>query len=300
MRLCVIVPFLNEERFLPRVLASIAGQTRAPDLVVLVDDGSTDGSVAIAEAFAARSGGRVLRRPRQERVRDRLAAAAEYTAFLWALSQLGERYDVVAKLDADIELTRDVFSTIVQRMQDDPTLGIAGSYTTEAAQDGQWRREAHPPEHVRGGTKYYRMDCLDVIGPVPAILGWDTIDDARARMHGWRTQSLAIPSGDPRHLRASGLHDGVLRAHRRWGRCAWGYGASFPYVVAWAAGRALRRPRLGSLHYVAGYISAALSGAPRAEKPLRRHVRREGRDRLLLMVRELWNSPRDALAARAR
>lgn len=279
MRLCVIIPFLNEEQYLPRVFESIAAQTRLADLIVLVDDGSTDDSAAIAETFAQGRPARVLHRPRQAKVQDRLAAAAEYTAFWWALDQVDERYDVVAKLDADIELTPLVFETIMDRFAAEPDLGIAGCFTTEQYQ-GRWRREQHPVHHVRGGTKYYRMDCLEPMAPVPAILGWDTIDDAHARMRGWKTVSFEIPSGDPRHLRPSGLHDGLLRAHRRWGRCAWGYGASFPYALAWAVGRAVRRPRAGSVHYVGGYVAAALTRAPRADRELRRHVRREGRERL--------------------
>jgi glycosyltransferase involved in cell wall biosynthesis len=47
------MPFYNHARYLERALASLATQTRLPDLLVAVDDGSTDGSSAIVEAFAA-------------------------------------------------------------------------------------------------------------------------------------------------------------------------------------------------------------------------------------------------------
>jgi glycosyltransferase involved in cell wall biosynthesis len=50
--LAVVVVFLNEERFLPRLLSSVAGQTRAPDRLLLVDDGSEDASPSIARDFA--------------------------------------------------------------------------------------------------------------------------------------------------------------------------------------------------------------------------------------------------------
>ncbi|MBN0046295.1 CDP-glycerol glycerophosphotransferase family protein [Streptomyces actuosus] len=53
-RLSVIVPIYNVERYLPACLTSLAAQTM-PDLeVVMVDDGSPDGSAAIAEEFAAK------------------------------------------------------------------------------------------------------------------------------------------------------------------------------------------------------------------------------------------------------
>ena len=44
----------DSERWLPATLASIAGQTRPPDELVAVDDGSTDGTVALLDAAGAR------------------------------------------------------------------------------------------------------------------------------------------------------------------------------------------------------------------------------------------------------
>jgi GT2 family glycosyltransferase len=48
----VVIPNYNGERWLPGVLESVAAQTLAPAEVLVVDDGSTDGSLAlIAERF---------------------------------------------------------------------------------------------------------------------------------------------------------------------------------------------------------------------------------------------------------
>jgi GT2 family glycosyltransferase len=48
----VVIPNYNGERWLPGVLESVREQTRAPAEVVVVDDGSTDGSAALlAERF---------------------------------------------------------------------------------------------------------------------------------------------------------------------------------------------------------------------------------------------------------
>jgi glycosyltransferase involved in cell wall biosynthesis len=58
--LTILVPVFNEEEYLPAVLDRVsraelpAGLTRQ---IVVVDDGSTDGSAEIAEAFAARTSG---------------------------------------------------------------------------------------------------------------------------------------------------------------------------------------------------------------------------------------------------
>jgi CDP-glycerol glycerophosphotransferase len=53
-RISVVVPIYNVEDYLSECLESIATQTFSDVEAILVDDGSTDGSRAIAEAFVAR------------------------------------------------------------------------------------------------------------------------------------------------------------------------------------------------------------------------------------------------------
>lgn len=277
MKLVAIVPFLDEARLLPELLGSLDRQERPPDRLVLVDDGSTDGSAEMAAGWAAgREWATAERRPRRTRERDRLAAAAELRAFQWALERVDEEWDLLVKLDADLRLSPDFFAAIEREMARDPGLGIAGAQLSALYADGSVRREVVPPHHVRGATKFYRRACWKQIAPLPAILGWDTIDETRARMRGWRTESFAVPSGDPIHLRPTGDHDGALRAFRRWGRCAYGYGAHPLWVLLGGIERARRRPYvLGGASYLAGWAGAALGGAPRMERETRRFLRRE-------------------------
>lgn len=54
----VIIPVFNGERFIGEALDSVLAQTRAPHEVIVVDDGSTDGSASLAER---RAGVRCLR-----------------------------------------------------------------------------------------------------------------------------------------------------------------------------------------------------------------------------------------------
>jgi glycosyltransferase involved in cell wall biosynthesis len=61
--LSVVVPVFNRAQLLPRTLASLLAQTRPADEILVVDDGSTDGSAAVAESFG--SPVRVIRQANQ-------------------------------------------------------------------------------------------------------------------------------------------------------------------------------------------------------------------------------------------
>jgi biofilm PGA synthesis N-glycosyltransferase PgaC len=277
MRLAVVMPFLDEERLLPTVLSSIATQTRPPDCLVLVDDGSRDASPALAAQFAREHGyARVQRRVVRDRGHDRLDGAHELRAFEWALSTLGEPWDVVSKLDADLRLAPGTFASMVARFEADPQLGIAGPRLLSVDEKGRDVSHRTRPEHVEGAARFYRRACLEEIRPIPPILGWDTIDEVRARMRGWRTAGGMAAEEPVVHVRPMGAHDGALRAFRRWGMCAYGYGEHPLHVALIALRRMRERPViLGGAAYLAGWLVAALRRAPRAEPELRAYVRRD-------------------------
>ena len=278
MILAVAVPFLNEREHLPDFLASLAAQTRLPDRLLLEDDGSTDGSHEVAAEFtAAHPWARLVHRPPRAPERDRLATAKELEAFQWAVDQLDFAWDVVGKLDADIRLTPRTLETLEAELERDERLGLAGSYLQEHG-----RRIRIGEGHVHGATKFFRRRCWEDIAPVPPILGWDTIDEFTARMRGWRTQSLAMPDGDPEHLRPRGTHDGLLRGYRRWGQCSYALGESPIHVALYTLRQmATERPRVaGGASYAAGYTGAALRRVPRARPDVRASVRREQKQKL--------------------
>jgi poly-beta-1,6-N-acetyl-D-glucosamine synthase len=289
--IAVVLSFLNEEPYLGGMLGSMAAQHRPPDLLLLVDDGSTDASPEIAEGFARAHGNtRVLRRPVRPAVRDRMVTAPELRAFLSALETIEQPYDVVAKMDADLRLTPDLIEELERRFEEDPRLGIAGPFLSVLTDGGTPRRERNPPYHVRGPAKFYRRRCLEEILPLPPMLGWDTIDEVTARLRGWTTASFAMPAGDPVHLRPTGSHDGILRGFRRDGDGAYRYGAHPLHVLLGTANRLRDRPRvLGAAHYFAGWGVAAARRVPRAAPEVRVQARREqlARIRTVLSTRRL-------------
>jgi len=101
VRLSVVVPAYNVERYLPACLESLVGQARPIDEILVVDD-SSDGSTAIAEAFARRHPAlRVVRGPGRD-----VASARNLGLDL-------ARGDWIGLVDADDWIERDMYARLL-------------------------------------------------------------------------------------------------------------------------------------------------------------------------------------------
>ena len=52
MKVAVLIPLYNHEKYIGAALASLRAQTRRPDRVIVLDDGSTDRSVLALATYA--------------------------------------------------------------------------------------------------------------------------------------------------------------------------------------------------------------------------------------------------------
>lgn len=202
----VVIPFHNEEEFLPRALDSWVSQSIHPDRLVLVDDRSTDGGRGLAADYAKRhewiqlidsypseSGEESMHLPGPKVVR----------AFYSGYGQL-PNCDLIGKFDADIELPPNYLEVLLSAFAGNPSLGACAGELYVPATGGEWIREPiSNPGHVRGPVKLYRRACFKAIGGLKHSLGWDTVDVLLARYHGYAVSTL--PELRVRHLRPTGL-----------------------------------------------------------------------------------------------
>ncbi len=273
-RLLVISPVRNEAAHFERVARAMAAQTRPPDTWVVVDDGSTDGTAELVAQLAreipflvsARAPERQAQT--QTRTRDRLAAAAAPRTFNAGLDAVGwGEYTHISKLDGDMELPPHYYERLLAEFQRDPALGIAGGRYTELVH-GEPRLKQIPLEyHVSGALKCYSIDCFRAIGGIRERLGWDTIDETYARMHGFGTRTVAEGIVAVHH-RAWGSADGTLRGRARYGTTA--YILRFPawWVLVRSLKMATSPPEgVSGLAFLYGYARAALTRVAKVEDP---------------------------------
>jgi poly-beta-1,6-N-acetyl-D-glucosamine synthase len=293
-RLLLISPVRNEEAYLKLVAEAVAGQTRPPDLWIVVNDGSTDRTEEILDELSERIDFlRVLdtsKLPKIGAVPDRLATAAEARAFNLGLKSVAwEDFTHIAKLDGDTELPRNYFERVLAEFEREPQLGLAGGVYADPDPDPEgsgWKVVGIPSEHhVPGTLKCYSRSCLRAIGGMQERLAWDTIDETYARMRGFRTR--AYPELIAHHHRPWGSADGTLRGRARHGECAYIVHFTPTWVTLRSFKLALTRPRgLSGIAFLYGYLRSALRRVPRVEdRDFRRFVHRELRERMFAAPR---------------
>ena len=74
---------------------------------------------------------------------------------------------------------------------------------------GKLQVESNPSFHVRGANKIYKRACWKEIACLMRAPGWDTIDEVKANMLGWRTRSFE--GLKVIHHRFTGAANGVWR-----------------------------------------------------------------------------------------
>ena len=177
MKIVAITPARNEAQYLPILRSSMERQLTRPALWLIVDDGSKDPTPQFAQEYA-RTLNWVQVRTRPDRGHSyRGKGVAETFSFgVSEASKVVPEWELLAKIDADTELPESYFTDMCKKFEDNPKLGIASGTNVG---------EAGILTHPRGNNRVYRRACWDSIDGLPAISGWDTWDEIKARSRGW-------------------------------------------------------------------------------------------------------------------
>ena len=257
----IITPVKDEAAHIGALIESMVAQTLPPVRWIIVDDASTDETLAILERARSRAPFVEVRSAHLPGGRALGGRVVELFGLGLAGADLAS-FEFVTKLDGDLVLPPNYLAALTAQFAADPRLGIAGGacYLREGNRE---YLEKVPVTHVRGALKTYRRETFEAIGGLEAGLGWDTLDLVRAQMAGWGTRS--IPELRVWHRRRTSSVGGLLRGRRRLGHTAWRLG----YDPLFLAGRALRvacqeRPLLfGGMAMAWGYAVSAFTRCPR-------------------------------------
>lgn len=182
MFVSVVIPARNDAEMLARCLASLDAQSRRPDEVVVVDNGSTDATREVAEA----GGARVVWEPIPGIPR---ASSAGFDA---------ARGDLIARIDADSVCPPGWLAQVIAAFEGDPALSVvsgsgdfydAGPVTRRLGKSWwvgglYWSMTlylGHPP--IFGSNFAMRRAVWDEIGPEVHREARDIHDDLDLSLH---------------------------------------------------------------------------------------------------------------------
>jgi poly-beta-1,6-N-acetyl-D-glucosamine synthase len=261
-RYVVITPVRDEEKFIEATIECVLRQTVSPAEWMIVDDGSTDQTGAILDRYAAQYPWlHVIHRANRG---FRKSGGGVMEAFYDGYNSLRRNdWDFIVKLDGDLSFPPEYFENCFEHFHRDPELGIGGG---EIHHDisGQLKVEKNPRFHVRGATKIYTRACWEAIGGLWPAPGWDTIDEVKANMLGWKTYSFSdLPL---LHHRFTGSEDGLFWDSVKHGLVCYISGYHPFFVAASCIFRIAQKPYvIGSAGMLYGYVKAYFSHSPRVE-----------------------------------
>lgn len=267
MKYVLITPARNEEQFIEKTLRSMAAQTLLPERWVIVDDGSSDGTLRLIQKY---SGSHpwievVQRAPRSDR-----SFSSKVDAFNAGLERVRSlASDIIGNLDGDLSFEPDYLEFLMKKFEQDPRLGVAGTPFTEDGGYDTARDSFEGESYVAGGCQLFRFQCFQEIGGYIANKagGVDWIAVMSARMKGWKVRSFQEKRFH--HHRSLGTAEtGYLGAIFQYGQRAYYLGGSPVWHTCRCLYRLTKKPFLtGGATLMAGYLYAALRRTRRPVSP---------------------------------
>lgn len=278
----VVTPVRDEIAYIEKTIESMLQQTCQPERWVIVDDGSTDGTSALLDRYAtSRPWILVVHRANRG---FRAAGNGVMDAFYEGFARVEKMdWDYIVKLDADLSFDSTYFARCFAHFDAEPDLGIGGGTVCSLEHDiALVEAASDPPFHVRGATKIYRRSCWQRITPLIVAPGWDTLDEVKANLLGWRTRTFA--EIELIQHKPTGSADGRWKDAFKNGRANYLTGYHPAFMLAKCVRRLSSRP-FGVES--AGLLSGFLSGYLKRMKPLAdgeviRYLRGQQMRRLLL------------------
>ncbi len=290
IRYVIITPVRNEETFMQKTIDSMVAQSVRPTEWIIVNDGSTDKTGDIINA-AARQYGWIKGVHRPDRG-FRKSGGGVMEAFQDGYAQLKTKeWDFLVKLDGDLTFAADYFEKCFAHFAANPKLGIGGGLVcNEIAGQRVLDHKDDPKFHVRGATKIYSRACWEGIGGLIKSTGWDTMDELKANMLGWKTCTFnEIPII---HHRETGGADGTWKNLVKNGRANYVVGYHPLFMFSKCVRRFFRKPYgMGAVALWWGFMSGYWSNIRSQvnERDVIRYLRGQ-QMRALLGQKCLWKA----------
>jgi glycosyltransferase involved in cell wall biosynthesis len=210
----LITPARNESEHIELTIQSMIAQTYLPVKWVIVSDGSTDQTDEIVRKYLAQHAWIELVRMPGRKQRHFAGKVHAFNAGYDCLRDLNVQ--IVGNLDGDVSFEPEHFEFLIERMSENPQLGVAGAPFREGTFQYDYRFSNI--ENVWGGCQLFRRECYEAIGGYMPLKGGciDHVAVISARWHGWQTKTFTEKVCMHHRVMGTAMH-GALRAKFRLG-----------------------------------------------------------------------------------
>lgn len=282
----IITPVRNEEQYIEKTFQSVIQQTIKPTEWIIVNDGSTDNTRKIIDSFAQHHSW--IQIVHREDRGFRKAGGGVMEAFYDGYNSIKSmNWDYIVKLDGDLSFNDDYFEKCFSKFDRDSKLGIGGGMVVHEI-DGKLVIDETPLFHVRGATKIYRKACWDAIGKLIQAPGWDTLDEIKANMLGWKT--LSFQDINLVHHRFTGQAYGTWKNWVKNGTANYISGYHPLFMSIKCLKRIFQKPYvLGSVGLFYGFVKGYVKKIPQVEDTELINYIRQQQLRKLTFRKSIWN-----------
>lgn len=286
----------NEEATIGNTIESVLSQTQLPTRWVIVSDSSVDNTDQIIRRYESSypwiNYFRIDRQPGR-------SFASKVIALQLAESVLkDERFDLIGNIDADVTLEPTYFPCLIDRLEADQGLGIAGGFVHEESEGKYVSRALNSDQSVPHGAQLVRRTCYEAIGGYAVLRygGEDWHALVSARMHGWR--AAAFPDLKIFHHRPSSARGALIKNAFRAGRMDYSFGSYPPFEIFKCLRRFAEARFTGGVIRMCGFVWGYICGEKRpVSEEFVAFLRKEQKERLVALFRGCFRKNHERLEA---
>ena len=247
IKFAIVTPVKDEINHFPKTVKSILNQDIKPQKWIIIDDGSSDGTTEVIKKAEKENDWieGIYREPNKNR-----KPGGEFVLGIGLENLILDDYDYIVRMDGDLEFGSNYFRVLFEKFDENPMLGIARF-------------------HTRGPLKTYRTQCFKDINGLLDCLGWDSIDELKANMLHWNTQSFTELK--IHHLKRTQSSQGLFKGAVNHGKANYNSGYHPIFVFIKSLHWFIKRSKLQSIGLFWGYFSLFIS---RKRKPIDKNLQK--------------------------
>lgn len=273
MEVIIISPSRNEGEYIGKTIECMKSQKILPKQWIIVNDGSNDNTDAVVNKYIKELPfiTYIVREDRGYR----LPGSGVVDAFYSGFKHIKQEYDVIAKLDADVEFQPNMIEIIIKHFKENPKIGITGPVQYEKINNkGDYKKIYSPKGYVAGPHKFYRKECFKDINGLIKRAGWDGVDIIKANMKGWETGE--IDDLVLYHLKSTGTSkgEGIKKASLKYGDVSYYMGGYFWYFLLRAFYRTIESRDINVGYYmIRGFMKSMMNKTDRESDEFRKFLK---------------------------